>query len=109
MASLINPAPVVHDRRSTHRDKVVQSFAAILWRRQSCRAAVGAHTARLQVRVVSTKEGEREPIDTLEIFEVACAAWWKPCDIVQGKVSKLLMPDSCHRNIKALTVLAAHS
>ncbi|KAL0043407.1 hypothetical protein WJX79_003739 [Trebouxia sp. C0005] len=42
MENLINPSPVLHERKSTHRNKV---------------------------RIVSSNESEREPIDTLEIFE----------------------------------------
>lgn len=42
MDNLINPSPVLHERKSTNRNKV---------------------------RLVSSGETEREPIDTLEIFE----------------------------------------
>ncbi|KAL0045964.1 hypothetical protein WJX82_009883 [Trebouxia sp. C0006] len=42
MENLINPSPVLHERKSTNRNKV---------------------------RIVSSNESEREPIDTLEIFE----------------------------------------
>lgn len=66
MDNLINPSPVLHERKNTGRNKVrcllVALLAALELRLCCC----------LQTRLVSTHETEREPIDTLEIFEVCC-------------------------------------
>ena len=74
MAELINPAPVVHERRAIRRRVQVGQAMRCLHACKPYCIYDAIDTARdalnLQRRALADDEDEREPIDALEVFEV---------------------------------------
>jgi hypothetical protein len=74
-SDLINPAPVIYERRAPRRRKVglftvenMPSFAALL---DSC-DEMRAPMLQCMQAPASEDEDSRDPIDALEVFEVRC-------------------------------------
>ena len=71
---LINPAPIVHERKETHRKAVC--FSGVLLNQdafwlQSLRCRSSFPCVYGQTTRKSGDESDREPIDAVEVFEVS--------------------------------------